>query len=758
MDSHPAAGRPARVDRDLRSMIVIGALIASMSFWLAVAMLSSNRAHHHHEAVVAATDLRLAVLTAAPITDASTLTPRELGRLEQAADVLHDSHDRALSAIDPADRAEATEELAAMAQHSRMLLAGMVMDEHHHSLNAHAELEDLLRDAAIRGGDGAADQERTAGIAAAVSALTFVSLGGYLFALRSRQRDERSHTQAMGQAAERFSTLLDDSLEATAIITPDGHLSYKAGSLTELFPNTTLSTAESLVSLAPPSEQAALRDHLVQEGAERATWTFSSTPVAGSADLPREFVVRVSDLRDDPFVGGWLVAMREISAEVQATRALKTLAETDPLTGLPNRRALLLDLEQDHTTPFGFLMIDLDGFKRTNDSFGHDAGDELLVAVTRRFQRCLGPGDRLYRLAGDEFAAITPDTEGPALKALGARLVESLVDPVRLAAGFEHTSGSVGAAVWDFDGEPRAMLHRADTAMYAAKEIGGNAVQLLTPEIEARSMRQRDMRRALADASLDEFWLAYQPIVDANTGHIASVEALIRWASPILGAVGPDAFIALAEHSGKIVEIGLWVLESACADLARWRRSGVGEDLGVTINVSPFQLAEPGFISAVEQAVEDHGIRPQDLTIELTESVLVTSKGETLKRLDRLRAFGCHIACDDFGSGYSNLGQLMALPLDVIKIDRGLVTKLAEMSDADNDGGRRCEVSAAIVAIGDAMQATVVAEGVETVAQRDRLRRSGVPLLQGYLFSRPIPAEQFEALMWQQASQSALTG
>lgn len=743
--------------RSLATQLVSAALLAVIVVAIIVAGVTGREALEERTAATSATDLRLAVLTIAPVNSLDDLDDRQTELFGEAVEQLAGDHTDALHSLQEPDRSVAASGVAETAIHGQNVLDGMKMTDGMHSLKAHADLEEKLRQAAIAANSDASGSERRAAGASAVAGVAALLSAWRMLKSRSNRQSERVQTEVLHQAADRFSALLDDSPEATAIIGPTGAIAYHAASFDELFPDRLLHHRDSLIELAVDDDRDRLADHLQLEGNNPASITFRS--VLTDNGQPREFAMRVSDLRKDPLVGGWLIAVREVSAEIRATRELEGLVGTDALTGLPNRRALMSDLEQLELAPFGFLMIDLDGFKQTNDTFGHDAGDELLKAVVHRFDQCLANGDRLYRLGGDEFGVVTHSTDEAAIAALGSTLVATLHTPIRLSAGFEQAQGSVGVAVWNLAGAPTSVLHRADIALYEAKSAGGNQVQVVHRELEERFARRRELSRALDEASLDnEFSVVYQPIVDAETGRTMYLEALLRWTSPTLGFVSPDVFISLAESSGQIVEMGLWVLRRACSDLVALRAQGLPESIGVTVNVSPRQLGEADFSEAVQQIIRHCGLAPDDVTIEITESALVSGEHHSLQPLEQLRSLGCHIACDDFGSGYSNLGQLLALPLDLIKVDRELLIHLSEMRGAAGGANDQpCEVMSAIVSIGHAMSAPIVAEGVETAEQHQSLAASGVALLQGYLFSKPIAIDDVLPFVMQHSYVPELT-
>lgn len=730
-------------------------LVFAATALIGFAAFSARKALDQRAVAVEATDLRLAVLTVASADERPTDTA-EFDRLASAVERLSGDHDVAFGGLTDVQRSAVETDLQLIAGHGEMLADhGHVMAGGEHSLAAHGHLEESLRTAALNSVDSAARNEGRAALSG-LAALGALAAGLWRWlSLRSRAKSMQTRADALQEASSRFEWLLNDSPEASLIISRDGDISYQAASVAAFFPDRELGNRDDLVELTVDAEQSQFAAHLQSEGTGRRAMAFR---VAGSdTDPDRNFVAQVSDLRGDALIDGWLVSLRDVSAETAAQRQLESRVRTDDLTGLPNRRALMEDLHRiaGAATTFDFLMIDLDDFKMTNDTFGHKAGDELLSIVARRLEGALVHGDRLYRLGGDEFAVIVGDTDSTPSAALAERLLTDIATPIRLTVGFERATASIGIATREPDGDPMSIVHRADIALYEAKKRGGNAVQVVHSELEKNAERRREMGRALHDANLNEFWLVYQPIVDGATGRTVMVEALLRWQSPAIGFVGPDQFIPLAEQSGRIVELGLWVLETACAQLASWRAQGDLHGVGVTVNVSPRQLQEQGFDAEVLAIIERHNVDPSDVTIEVTESALVAGQGEIVHALASLRAVDVRVACDDFGSGYSNLGQLMALPLDMIKVDRGLLLRLNDMREsAGGSHEAPCEVMAAIVQIADVMGVPVVAEGIETAVQQASLVASGVQLQQGYYFSKPAANSEIPLIVEQSTLQN----
>ncbi|MEA2319306.1 MAG: hypothetical protein QOD44_3495, partial [Solirubrobacteraceae bacterium] len=421
----------------------------------------------------------------------------------------------------------------------------------------------------------------------------------------------------------------------------------------------------------------------------------------------------------------------------------------DSLTGLPNRSLALdriahaLRRRDREGGTVAVLALDLDRFKLVNDSLGHAAGDELLVALAPRLRDAIRPGDTVARFGGDEFVVVCDGLDGPgAAVRVAERLSGTLAEPVELASGPQFIGASIGIALAQGEGHtPDSLLRDADAAMYRVKERkGGDRHELfdehMRDEVLRRVTTESDLRRAL-DAR--ELRVHYQPIVDVRTERPVSVEALARWEHPERGMIPPSEFIEVAEDCGLIAELGLQVLEQAADQAAEWQRA-FGFPLGLAVNVSGRQLAQAGFPEQVAAIAARSGLAPGTLSLEITESVLLEEADSTMAVLARLRETGIRLILDDFGTGYSSLSYLKRFALHALKIDRSFVDGLG----ADDDDSTIVE---AIVRMAHSLRLAVVAEGVETEAQLSQLRRLGCDSAQGYLFSRPLaPADMSELL------------
>ncbi len=438
---------------------------------------------------------------------------------------------------------------------------------------------------------------------------------------------------------------------------------------------------------------------------------------------------------------------------------IRILAFYDPLTKLPNRRLLQERIDQAIAASAysrqhaALLFLDLDRFKILNDTYGHNMGDQLLLEVTRRLQVCVREDDTIARLGGDEFVMILNSLDKYATKAavqakhLAEMIGEALAKPYHLLVPFSqsqatityHSSASIGVVLFlGQESSTEELMKYADMAMYEAKHAGRDTVCVFDPgmqtDIMARATLEADMHRGLQDG---QFVLHYQPQVDTY-GSITGSEALVRWIHPQRGMVSPADFIPLAEESGLILPLGLWVLETACTQLAIWGTRQETAFLTLAVNVSAHQFRQADFVDQVLAALERTGANPLKLKLELTESLLVSNVEDIIIKMTKLKAKGVSFSLDDFGTGYSSLTYLKRLPLDQLKIDQGFVRDvLIDLNDA--------AIAKMVIALAESMGLVVIAEGVENEQQRRFLAHHGCHAYQGYLFSKPLPLEDFEA-------------
>jgi diguanylate cyclase (GGDEF)-like protein len=420
----------------------------------------------------------------------------------------------------------------------------------------------------------------------------------------------------------------------------------------------------------------------------------------------------------------------------------------DPLTRLPNRLLLMQRLEHaflrgrrsGKTTAVFF--VDLDQFKAVNDSYGHQTGDELLVAVAERLTGVLRPGDSLARLSGDEFVILCEDLDDPAqADVIAVRFDKALARPFTLSNVELTVNASIGIAFTGLDNDaPEELIHDADLAMYRSKRHKGGEHEVLDLRELHIAEYQAGLARSLPGAARrGELHLSYQPIVDTLSGHLTGVEALLRWTHPSRGSVSPTVFIPFAEQSGQIIDIGQWVLEQACNDRRHWQRQRA-EEIAMSVNVSAHQFMSAGFASSVESILDTTATDPRLLTLEVTETVFVRDGERALVVLERLKSIGVTLALDDFGTGYSSLSYLKLLPIDTIKVDQSFIANL-ELDPASTT------ILTAIIQLAHGLGMTVVSEGVETAAQQRHLTQLGSDFCQGFYFAYPMPALSLDALM-----------
>lgn len=451
---------------------------------------------------------------------------------------------------------------------------------------------------------------------------------------------------------------------------------------------------------------------------------------------------------------GYVATFSDISKLKHAESEIQHLAFYDPLTALPNRRLLLDRLEQARVSGKrkaehgALLIIDIDNFKILNDTLGHDIGDHLLIEVACRLKQCIRECDTAARQGGDEFAvmldALDPHPKMAAIsaEAVAEKVREELARPVMLNQGQEYyCTASIGVSL--FHGQDKTvdtLLKQADIALYKAKESGRNATrffdQAMQTTLDQRARLETGLRHALVR---DEFVLHAQPLVDRGSG-LVGAELLLRWLPAGQALVPPDEFIPLAEESGLIVPIGLWVLDQACAILRRWDGDPGKRELYLAVNVSARQFRQPDFVDQVSAALARHGTDPRRLRLELTESLLLDKIDEVVSKMRALCLLGVRFSLDDFGTGYASLSYLKKFPFQQLKVDRSFVRDI--MTDPD-----AAAIIRAIIAMGRSLRLSVVAEGVESQEQYAYLVEHGCTLFQGYMFGRPQALEQFEALL-----------
>ncbi|HKD18052.1 MAG TPA: EAL domain-containing protein [Thermoanaerobaculia bacterium] len=489
-------------------------------------------------------------------------------------------------------------------------------------------------------------------------------------------------------------------------------------------------------------------------GAEAASYAFRAIRKDGEI-IDVEVHESASDLDGRAAVIG---SMLDITERKRTEAQAAERAFVDPLTRLPNRVRFLerLETELAQSRRYGrrlaVVHLDVDGFKFVNDNWGHGVGDRLLQSLALRLTRGVREVDTIARIGGDEFLILVPDfKQAGDMSRLALKLVTLMARPVELEDRTLQITASVGVATFPDDGQSAdELLRNADTAMYRAKDSGGNSFELCTPELTAAAVERLELQNGLRLAlDRNEFLVHYQPLVSLGTGRIVGLEALVRWQHPQKGFLPPVTFIPMAEETGLIVPLGEWVLKAATSQLKTWLGTGLG--LRIAVNFSAKQFRERTLIHTVESALTNAGLEPNNLEVEITESIAMESAEIVVANLNLLRTMGVHIAIDDFGTGYSSMSYLKSFPITSLKIDRSFVTDLAT-SRAD------AGIVRAIVEMAHGSSLSVIAEGVETQEQFHYLQRYGCDEMQGYWVSRPLPADGIDRKLAEEVALWSQTG
>ncbi|MEA3492196.1 MAG: EAL domain-containing protein [Campylobacterota bacterium] len=457
-------------------------------------------------------------------------------------------------------------------------------------------------------------------------------------------------------------------------------------------------------------------------------------------------LIRKMRLKDEQYTQQLEIDITKKISEIEKQKdSLYDQAHHDALTGLPNRILFNdrlehgIELAKHHNTMLALLFVDLDYFKQINDSLGHDIGDRVLVTVTERLKAKIHKEDTLARLSGDEFTIIMEDMHSIEDASLLARKIhEVLLQPLHIEGQTLYTSCSIGISFYPQDGaDASSLIKYADAAMYKAKTEGRNNFQFYSSDMTALAMERVVMVTSLRQAmNRDEFMLYCQPQIDAKSEKLVGVEALIRWNHPTMGLILPAKFIPLAEETGLIVDIDRWVMKTAIKQIVRWRRDGYDPGI-LALNLSARQLGSDDFVLKLQSSIEDHGCHPEWLELEVTEGQVMNRPEESIMKLNQISSMGIEIAIDDFGTGYSSLAYLKRLPIDKLKIDQSFVRGIP-------DEREDTAIIKAIIDLAKALNLDVIAEGVETNAQRELLVESGCDIIQGYYYDKPIPVDEIE--------------
>ena len=568
-------------------------------------------------------------------------------------------------------------------------------------------------------------------------------------------RDVTSRKEAeerLRRSEERFRVLLDSAPDAAVIADASGAMVLVNGQTERLFGYRRDELVGQPVEILLPERLRGVhvghRDRYLADPRTRPMG--AGLELAGRRKDGTEFPVDISLSAIDTPDGHLAMAfIRDVTARKEAEEALTYQAMHDALTGLPNRLLLEDRLAQALAragrggSVAAVLFLDVDHFKVINDGRGHAVGDQLLVALARRLESAVRPGDTVARFGGDEFVVMCEDLSG-AVEAVGLseRLTEVVESPIHIDGTELCVTVSVGVAVAGPAATAESLLRDADTAMYRAKETGRGRVEMFDQALRDRANRRLEVANALRHAvERGELHVAYQPVVSLHDGSMVGAEALVRWKHPEWGEMVPADFIPTAEETGLVVPVGSWVLEQACAQAARWQEARPSEPpLWVSVNLSARQLMVPTLTDSVAEVMERTGIDPSMLQLEVTETVVMDDVAFFLDGLRRLRALGVHLSIDDFGTGYSSLSYLKQFPLDTLKVDRSFVAGLGT-------SGHDASIVSAVVALARALGLAVLAEGVETEGQLAAVSHLGCDLVQGFFVTPPLSAERMRDLV-----------
>jgi diguanylate cyclase (GGDEF)-like protein/PAS domain S-box-containing protein len=552
---------------------------------------------------------------------------------------------------------------------------------------------------------------------------------------------------ATRSAEARFNALIRNTADVIAIVTPDGIVSYVTPTAERIFGFLAQDIiSQRLEELVAYDDRARLREFLAHDLAQAGASAAIEVRVPRGDDRQRVVEIHGTNMEDERAIGGRLLNLRDTTDRKGMEEQLKRMALHDPLTLLANR-SLFRDrvehavaVSKRNGRSLAVMFVDLDNFKRINDSFGHAAGDRVLHKSAQRLVKATRNGDTVARLGGDEFAVLLENLTGrePVME-IAARVVESLQEPLDLPGADARVAASVGIAFSSADDGVEELMRNADVAMYAAKSAGKGRYMVFETSMHHAASERRELEGELDKALREgQFLLHYQPIVELHSGYLLGVEALIRWQHPQRGLVAAAEFIPVAEETGQIVPLGRWVLAQACREVKVWQaRLPEGRQVRVGANVSAVQLAKSDICADVRKALAISEIDPGCLVIELTENVLMQNSEAVLATLNELKTLGVRIAIDNFGTGYSSLSYLHRFPIDILKIDRTFVERLGGV-----EGGE--DFTRAIITLGKTLDLEVVAEGIELEHQQRGLVELGCVAGQGYYYSKPALLHELE--------------
>ena len=552
---------------------------------------------------------------------------------------------------------------------------------------------------------------------------------------------------ARRSAEARFSALIRNTNDVIAIVDSDGRINYLTPTAERIFgqPVPAL-TGRPLAELVAFEDRPRLREFLRRDLGQDGASANLEARIPHGDDKYRIVEIHGTNMDAEPAIGGRLLNLRDMTDRKGMEEQLKRLALHDPLTLLANRSLFRDRLEhavavsKRNGRGVAVMFVDLDNFKKINDSFGHAHGDRVLSRSAQRLVKATRNGDTVARLGGDEFAVLLENlTDKQQVVDIAARIVEALQEPLDLPGADMRVAASVGVAFATAEEGVEELMRNADIAMYSSKAQGKSRYTVYEPAMQRAASKRQEIETELAQALVEaQFLLHYQPIVELSSGYLLGVEALVRWKHPKRGLLRPSEFIAIAEESGQIVQLGRWVLAQACREVKVWQaRLPEGRQVRVGVNVSAVQLTQSDICADVAKALELSGIDPGCLVIELTESVLMQNSDDMFAKLTQLRKQGVRIAIDDFGTGYSSLSYLHRFPIDILKIDRSFVEQLGKV-----DAG--VGLARSIITLGQTLGLEVVAEGIELEHQQLELIELGCVAGQGYFYSKPALLHELE--------------
>ena len=552
---------------------------------------------------------------------------------------------------------------------------------------------------------------------------------------------------ATRSAEARFSALIRNTADVIAIVAADGRISYVTPTAERIFglaPQDLI--GQQLDDLVAFDDRARLREFLARDLASDGASANLEARVPRGDDKQRVIEIHGTNMDSEPAIGGRLLSLRDTTDRKGLEEQLKRMAFHDPLTLLANR-SLFRDrvehavaVSRRNGRGVAVMFVDLDNFKKINDSFGHAQGDRVLHKSAQRLVKATRNGDTVARLGGDEFAVLLENLMGKEqVLEIASRIVETLQESLDLPGADVRVAASVGVAFATPDDGVEELMRNADVAMYSAKAQGKGRYAVYEPAMQGAASKRQELEAEI-DVALNEsqFLLHYQPIVELHSGYLLGVEALVRWRHPQRGLLGPAEFIPVTEESGQIVTLGRWILAQACREVRVWQaRLPEGRQVRVGVNVSAVQLSRSDICADVQKALSLSEIDPGCLVIELTESVLMQNSEDVLATLIQLKKLGVRIAIDDFGTGYSSLSYLHRFPIDILKIDRSFVEQLGSIDEGTG-------LARSIITLGGTLGLEVVAEGIELEQQQRELIELGCVAGQGYYYSRPALLPELE--------------